>query len=823
MTEEPTDDGLRRRRLLQAITASALAPALAGCQTDFEETTTTTAGETTTSTGTGADSTATTTDATTTTVAPGGAPAGVDPCTRSNDGPGPDCNAPERLDFNVTDDTTIGESCNRFVADRDVTVRNGATLTIAPGTVIRFASGTGIEVRDGGSIDAAGTCEEPIEFVGTGDQRGHWGKMLFDGTEGNRLRYCVVENGGGDYDQPGPAAAVAATDGASVAIENCSVRKSVSHGVGFQGQVTVTRFRNNAFTENTLGPAVATPENVRRFTPENDYAGNGTDVVDVVGGLLAADVDHSWEPVGVPYRLDGTLEVEGTLTLRAGVEVRATEGSAIRQRGGSLQVNGEPGSEVLFTATEAKRGHWRGVHVAQSGDAPSAFRNCVVEYAGGETFEAADHPANLVVTSTSEVAMDNCTLRESRGYGLVTGAEVELVRFRENALTRNRLGAAAVVSPVVPQLTTDSTYTGNATDVVEVRVGQPVAGRETTTWPGIDASYRVRGDMTVTGTLAIDPGAVLQFTARSSLTVDGGRLLAEGTRGDPISFTGARQQPGIWRGILFKTTSGESTLRYCDVAFGGGDVFVESDRPANVAVAGNARVSIRDCDVRRSNGYGVTLGASARVESFRDNRIRDNSSGPVFARMGAVRHLSSTTTYAGNDADHVFVQAGSTIPPDEEHAWDALDVPYRVADDVTVRGTLTIEPGATLAFEGENGVLARSGGVLHAVGNPDRRITFTGTKQRRGHWTGIYFERTGGEANQIHYSTVEYGGGSKFLHAGVPANVAVTTESYASIQNCALKASGGYGLHATSGTTVETANNTYRFNDLGEADLPREV
>ena len=47
----------------------------------------------------------------------------------------------------------------------DVTVPNGATLTIEPGAIVKFGRRLGIIVQAGGQLVAQGTVAEPIQFT----------------------------------------------------------------------------------------------------------------------------------------------------------------------------------------------------------------------------------------------------------------------------------------------------------------------------------------------------------------------------------------------------------------------------------------------------------------------------------------------------------------------------------------------------------------------------------------------------------------------------------------------------------------------------------
>lgn len=816
MTGDTTDDeAFRRRKLLKAATAASVASVLAGCRTGIDDPTTT-AGSTETTAGS-AGTTAGSTETETTTAVVDGDVAGIDPCSASRDPElGPDCSEPGQLDSDVVVDTTLGEECNEYVVTESIAVHSGSTLTVLPGTVLRFEEGAGLAVRSDGSLVAEGSCGDPVVFTGTAGQRGHWGGIAFDGASGNRLSYCVVEYAGADFEDVAPdRAGVAAGAGATLSIDHSSIRNHSGYGVGFGDDVAVSNLEENVVTQNTLGAAVATHRSARALSPGNDFTGNDVEVVHLAqGNSIPGGSSHTWKPLGVPYRVAGDLSVEGELTVRAGCTLSFVAGSSLRVDG-ELFAIGSDEDEIAFTATDPQRGHWVGIGVVGR----CSLANCTVEYAGRGPVPGTGRPTNVGVASGARATLENCTLRRSDGYGLAVAAGGGIGGFTGNSLSGNRDGAAAVPSDVVHLLGASSTYEGNGEDVVDVSVTGPVPGGERWAWESIEASYRIDDSLTVEGTLVVQPGATLAFEPRSALKVAGGRLRAEGTADDRITFTGADKQPGIWRGIRIDGGSSEgSVLRECLVEFGGGGGLPDADRPANVSVVGGA-VSIDGCTIRGSDGYGITVRETATVESFENNEIRANGSGAAYLRLPAAREMSASTTYGGNQDDVVDVVAGDGIPAGQVHAWDGLDVPYRIDGDLVVRGRLELSPGTTVEMVRNAGIEVRSDAVVNAVGTADDQITISGVEDRAGFWRGINLRDTANNDNDFRYCRIRYGGGELFVPGTVPANLTVTGDSFVTVRNCTFEFSAGVGLHATPGVTLDAGDNEYRFNEEGATEI----
>ena len=89
-------------------------------------------------------------------------------------------------------------------------VPEGVTLTIDPGTIVRFEKSAkadnGIVVR--GTLVAAGTREKPIRFIPKDAASGPWRGIEFQGAGRGRVEYCSFEKASGAIMDPGKKAEV---------------------------------------------------------------------------------------------------------------------------------------------------------------------------------------------------------------------------------------------------------------------------------------------------------------------------------------------------------------------------------------------------------------------------------------------------------------------------------------------------------------------------------------------------------------------------------------------------------------------------------------
>ena len=91
-------------------------------------------------------------------------------------------------------------------------VPEGVTLTIDPGTVVRFEKSAkadnGIVVK--GALVAVGSREKPIRFIPKDAAAGAWRGIEFRGAGRGRIEFCSFERASGRIIDPGKRAAVKA-------------------------------------------------------------------------------------------------------------------------------------------------------------------------------------------------------------------------------------------------------------------------------------------------------------------------------------------------------------------------------------------------------------------------------------------------------------------------------------------------------------------------------------------------------------------------------------------------------------------------------------
>lgn len=154
---------------------------------------------------------------------------------------------------------------------------------------------------------------------------------------------------------------------------------------------------------------------------------------------------------------------------------------------------------------------------------------------------------------------------------------------------------------------------------------------EDETWGLAGSPYNVTGNVKVWyATLTINPGVTVNFSDGKYLWIKAnGKLLAEGTPDDKITFTGTEKTAGHWKGIIFGPLSDdESVIDNAIIEYGG--YACECDcldaRYANIMLW-KAAPTITNSTIRNSVGDGILCIGSSSTPTITCNWITNNTNG----------------------------------------------------------------------------------------------------------------------------------------------------------------------------------------------------
>ena len=96
----------------------------------------------------------------------------------------------------IEEDMTLYPNVH-YIVTNNLAVPDGVTLTIKPGTILKFKDNTGISVSNNGTIDAIGTPDSMIIFTRADASNGHVSGFRFNTNSGrNIVSYAIFEANG---------------------------------------------------------------------------------------------------------------------------------------------------------------------------------------------------------------------------------------------------------------------------------------------------------------------------------------------------------------------------------------------------------------------------------------------------------------------------------------------------------------------------------------------------------------------------------------------------------------------------------------------------
>ncbi|MBP1464493.1 hypothetical protein EYB53_002110, partial [Candidatus Chloroploca sp. M-50] len=464
-----------------------------------------------------------------------------------------------------------------------VTIAQGVTLTVQPGTVVKFADNTGLDVN--GTLLAEGTETQPIIFTSfhddaaggdtngngttTSPAAGNWGGLYFTPqSSGSRLRHVQVSYGGYEYWGNPRSLYVQTSDllvEASTIIQSSghglyaadvtpqlwgnTFRENSGYGIYYQGVGTSSSLAvtSTTFISNTNGAIYAT---VDQAQTSFDLTGNSSTGSPRNGLLLTGNLTGTVSFVSEPTfpLIASTLSVNaGTqLTLTPGTVVKFTDNTDLDVNG-TLLAEGTETQPIIFTSfhddaaggdtngngttTSPAAGNWGGLYFTPQSSG-SRLRHVQVSYGG---YEYWGNPRSLYV-QTSDLLVEASTIIQSSGHGLYAADVTPQLwgnTFRENSgygIYYQGVGTSSSLA------VTSTTFISNTNGAIYATVDQAQTSFDLT---GNSSTGSPRNGLLLTGNLTGTVSFVSEPTfplIASTLSVNAGTQLTL-TPGTVVKFT----------------------------------------------------------------------------------------------------------------------------------------------------------------------------------------------------------------------------------------------------------------------------------------------
>ncbi|MGB8332836.1 MAG: Ig domain-containing protein [Polyangiales bacterium] len=516
-----------------------------------------------------------------------------------------------------------------FYLSNGLFVRGGTTMTVMPGTEMRFAPAQRFQVASGTEaavLVASGTPAAPIRMLA---DSGTWAGIQLGSRvgAGTVLRSVRVEglsatvSGGLRVDDPNPAGTRPAI------VENCLFRsvEPGSVGVYLSGNAGVSSFENNVIDTEafSIDAALAGFSDLLR-------ASNKYEAPLRVRGSTASGLDMVWsKPVAgdastQPIRPSGNLNVSnGSLRIEAGNRIEMPDDGQLSMTDSQLVVDGTPSDPVVFEPA-AGAAYWRRIRLRGAGSSGvSRIAHAVLEAAGSNPGQGAapERAAIVVETSAGVPATPRVTdtvISNSNGFGMTFANETHCGGgCNDNTIMGSRFSPIRMYANFVGRFGTGNLMAGNNTSGALGHDGVWVLGDSidtSATWPANDVPYVVQGDIELRQSSPLDPIPVLTIQPGTEIRFADGRRLrigegndgvldARGTSTEPITFTSVDTvAPVFWRGIEFEQGSGGSMLDWVTVSFGG-----SADNTGNLIFRSGSLVTVGSVAFTHSADYAAVI------------------------------------------------------------------------------------------------------------------------------------------------------------------------------------------------------------------------
>lgn len=576
-----------------------------------------------------------------------------------------------------------GSGSYYILAGNGFHVQNNAKVTISPGVQIQSHYYTDVIMVDG-TLVAKGTQSDSIRFIGFANtaanpNSSHGGQIDFTpGSVNSILQYAVIERMG---DAQGVSTAVQ-INSSSLSILNSSIRNSEGPAITI-GEQNITPTISSVSFSNDYKPIVSPVSSVSGIT---NCPG--------IAIYLSYENIYSNCTISNPgansfYILDGRgfeVGANAKLTIAAGTEIQSHNYTDYIQVDGTLIAKGTASDSIRFTGfadltVNSNSTHGGGIYFN-----PGSV-NSVLQYVAVVKMGDVQGVGGIAVSvMSSSVSIANSNFRDCEGTALVINQSNITPAITNCSFSGN---AAAITS--------FPSGTGNISNCPNIAINlynENITTNCTIANPGKNSFYLLQGNGFGIGSnvkLTIASGTEIQSHNYSDVIEIDGTLIAKGSPGDSIRFTGftnAAVNVNSTHGgsLQFSSSSVNSVLQYVVL-----DRMGDANTTSGAVYVSTSSISISNSNTRNAEKTGIHVEDGYSPSIF--SNVFFNNTWDIYAGAGSCTNIHDnpntqvviTNTIMGNNATWPAPGEGSK---------------YVVGGDITIPAsiTLTVDQGSQIYF-----------------------------------------------------------------------------------------------------------------------------